>query len=93
MRKEKNFGTPIKCQITIYTSEFYEARDGDGGMENGILDYDSIINQETATTYQCKNLDTEVILYEMVTDGPAAWGASRRLPCYLYDIILQWNHL
>lgn len=78
--KGKNFGTPIKCQIIIYTSAFYEARDGDGGMENGILDYDSIINQETATTYQCKNLDTEVILYEIVTDGPAAWEQVEGFP-------------
>lgn len=78
--KGENFGTPIKCQITIYTSEFYEARDGAGGMENGILDYDSIINQETAITYQCKNLDTEVILYEVVTDGPAAWEQVEGFP-------------
>lgn len=87
--KGKNFGTPIKCQITIYTSEFYEARDGDGGMENGILDYDSIINQETATTYQCKNLDTEVILYEMVTDGPAAWEQVEGFP--VTYMILSYN--
>ncbi len=78
--KGKAFGTPIRCQIIIYTSEYYEARDGDAGMENGILDYDSIIDKETATTYQCKNLGTEVILYEIVTDGPAAWEQVEGFP-------------
>lgn len=78
--KGKSFGTPIKCQITIYTSDYDEERDGAAGIENGILNYDSVINQDTATTYQCKNLNTEVILYEIKTDGPAAWEQTESFP-------------
>lgn len=68
----KFFKTPVSCQITFYT----EAKAEKGGVisdEEIITDFDNA----KATKYWCENLETDVLIYKVETDGPAAWNQVR----------------
>ncbi|MFR1725356.1 hypothetical protein [Emergencia timonensis] len=65
----KIFKTPVSCQIVIKT----EAEAEEGEDVEVIPDFDSA----EATKYRCKNLGTDVLLYRVDTDGPAAWEQVR----------------
>lgn len=62
----REFKTPVSCQIMIKTEA--EARNGDN-IER-VEDFDD----KKLITYRCENLDTEVLLYRINTDGPANWN-------------------
>ncbi len=85
MRKEKIFGTPIKCQITIYTWVLWGARRGwrYGKRHFRLWQHHK---SETATTYQCKNL-TEVIFVRDGNGWSRCMGASRKA-----SLLLIWYY-
>lgn len=63
------FKTPISCQITIKV----EAEERKKDVTEKISDFDSA----KAIKYRCKNLDTEVLIYKVDTDGPSSWDQTR----------------
>lgn len=63
------FKTPVSCQIVIKTEAEAEVEED----VEVVTDFDSA----EATKYRCKNLDADVLLYSVDTDGPAAWEQVR----------------
>lgn len=76
----KVFRSPISCQIIVLTDK-YKKLSGDRSLDDGIMEIDT--GGAEAKRYYCENLDTEVLIYETYTDGPAAWNQveSRKTAC------------
>lgn len=65
----KIFKTPVSCQIVIKTEAEAEVEED----VEVVTDFDST----EATKYRCKNLEADVLLYSVETDGTAAWNQVR----------------
>ena len=64
------YRSPISCQIVVLTDRYKELS-GDRDLDDGVIEIDT--GGAEAKRYYCENLDTEVLIYETYTDGPAAW--------------------
>lgn len=69
----KVFHSPISYQIIILADKYGElSKDRD--FEDGNKDID--LEDVKAELYYCENLDTEVLIYQVYTDGPVAWNQA-----------------
>lgn len=66
----EKFRSPISCQMIIRAEAESATEDLYPGYETNNIDW---IAEFDAEKYYCENLNTEVILYEIETDGPAEW--------------------
>lgn len=64
------FRSPIACDIAIRVASDSALEKDFWGYETETKDW---LKEYDAEKYYCKNLDTEVILYESETDGPSGW--------------------
>lgn len=66
----KKFRSPISCQMTIRVAADSAKDAAYPGYEEKRIDW---LKEQNAEKYYCENLGIDIILYEIETDGPAAW--------------------